>query len=202
MSTMKISNKSPDLLETGWKMVRIQDVEHEDRPHEKIKEKLIVKVNNKNIQKTLDGDLFPIDFPIWDRVNSDGSLGGEYDIQKLIRAAGIIDENIDKEEVTFDPINLKGKDIMVRFFKKPGDKYVSAYQGYVLPVDATESLIEKAEEDFQNYYQYLKDKHDKKLNRQNRRDEIISDNNGNYDVEKTLSKESSEPDEDLDNLPF
>lgn len=150
-------------LTAGWKLVKITDVHTHDNPNEYIKTKVIVHVTNKEIDTILTNKNFPIDIPIWNRQNADGSFGGEYDLLNLYRAAGCNEAKIGNGQTNIELDTLKGKEIMVRFAQRPGSVYVDAYPKTASPVNADEGFLDYKEQAFKKDYAYQTSRYEAKV---------------------------------------
>jgi hypothetical protein len=150
-------------LTPGWKLVKITDVSVQDNPNDYIKNKITLQVTNQEIQNVLTSGSFPVDLPIWNRQNQDGSFGGEYDLLNLYRAAGCSENKIGTSQTEVALESLKGKEIMLRFNPRPGSVYVDAYPKTASPSNADESFIEYKEGQFQKDYAYQLNRYESKL---------------------------------------
>jgi hypothetical protein len=148
------SGSTSPKLSAGWKLVKITDVTSQDNPNDYIKTKIVLQVTNKEIQTVMTSQVFPLEIPIWNRQNSDGSFGGEYDLLNLYRAAGCEETKLGTSQTEIQLESLKGREIMVRFNQRPGSVYVDAYPKTASPANADESFLDYKEQAFQKDYAY------------------------------------------------
>lgn len=157
------SGSTSPKLSAGWKSVKIVDVTVTDNPNDYIKHKITLSVTNKEIETTLTSGVFPVDLPIWNRQNSDGSFGGEYDLLNLYRAAGCNETKLGTSQTEVQLESLRGKEIMLRFNQRPGSVYVDAYPKTASPANADENFLEYKEQAFQKDYAYQMARYEAKL---------------------------------------
>lgn len=150
-------------LSAGWKLVKVVDIHTQDNPNEYIKTKVVVHVSNVEIDTVLTNKYFPVDIPIWNRQNSDGSFGGEYDLLNFYRAAGCQESKIGNAQTQIELDSLKGKELMIRFAQRPGSVYVDAYAKTASPANADESFLDYKEQAFKKDYAYQQSRYEAKV---------------------------------------
>lgn len=152
---MKINIGSDNINLEGWAVVQVKEAREENPDTDKILGKIVIEVTNEKIQKVT--PVIKADFAVFNRAINAKDTGeflayaGEWDIQRLFRAANVDVESNEAGQAEINPADLIGRKILVRLYKKTGNDgktYTEVFTGYVIPPDADKGLIEKAEKDF------------------------------------------------------
>lgn len=157
------SSNTGKRLEAGWQEVMITDVHLTENPNDMIRYKVTVMVTNNQIKEIVTSGAFPVEIPIWNRQNSDGSYGGEYDLLNFYRATGAEEKKLEGNKTDIDLDSMKGRKMLLRFYPRPGSSYVDAHAKTALPVNADAGYKEAKESQFLKDFAYMTNRYEAKL---------------------------------------
>jgi hypothetical protein len=157
------SSNTGKRLEAGWKEVTVNEVSIANNPNDMILYKVTVAVTNPEISNVLANGFFSIEIPVWNRQNSDGSYGGEYDLLNFYRATGAQEKKLEGNKTDIDLDSMKGRKLLVRFYNRPGSSYVDAHAKTALPSNADQGYKDLKEAQFQKDLAYMNNRYEAKL---------------------------------------
>lgn len=157
------SSNTGKRLSTGWMDVKIVDVSVTNNPNDYIRYKVTVMVTSPEISQVLSNGMFPVEIPVWNRQNSDGSYGGEYDLLNFYRATKAEEVKLEGNKTDIDLDSMKSRSLKLRFYTRPGSSYVDAHAKTAIPTDADQNYIDLKELQFTKDYNYLLSKYESKM---------------------------------------